>query len=212
MRGRSLTEVLEEVTAEGHEPMIRFVTALSERPWVGQLRFDLSMLRLWLAEPNSSHVQVMVTYGDSRGGGMPLSAALDRYDLTFFHGSQPGATRSQTLTETLDRIGAWVASGDSSGVERRFSKQLLLNQDQASAFVASIEDQAVSNAVNAVLGNAWLLVIPHETLDGHPVAPLTPAQPVDLLFVAKLLAEVFCRKQTMIDILSGRRNPEDELL
>jgi len=92
------------------------------------------------------------------------------------------------------------------------SKQLLLNQDQASAFVATIDDREVRNAVSAVLAEAWVLVLPHETPDGHPVAPLTPAQPVDLLFVAKLLAEVFGRKQTVIDILSGRRNPEDELL
>lgn len=111
MRGRALSEVLEELTAEGHEPMIRFVTALSERPWAGQLRFDLSMLRLWLAGSNVSHVQAMVTYGDGRGGGLPLSAALDRYDLTFFHGSRPATTTSETLVETLDRIGAWVAAG-----------------------------------------------------------------------------------------------------
>ncbi len=111
MRGRSLSQVLEELTAEGHEPMIRFVTALGERSWAGQLRFDLSMLRLWLAGPNVSHVQAMVTYGDGRGGGLPLSAALDRYDLTFFHGSHPATTASQTLVETLDRIGAWVAAG-----------------------------------------------------------------------------------------------------
>ena len=92
------------------------------------------------------------------------------------------------------------------------SKHSLLNQDQASAFVASIEDREVRNVVAATLAHAWVLVLPHETLDGHPVAPLTPEQPIDLLFVAKLLAEVFGRKQTMIDILSGRRNPEDEIL
>ncbi len=111
MRGRALIEVLDELTAEGHEPMIRFVAALGERPWAGQLRFDVSMLRLWLAGPNVSHVQAMVTYGDGRRGGVPLSAALDRYDLTFFHGSQPTTTTSQTLAETLDRIGTWVTAG-----------------------------------------------------------------------------------------------------
>ena len=92
------------------------------------------------------------------------------------------------------------------------TKQLLLNQDQASAFVASIQDREVRNVVTAALAQAWVLVLPHKTLDGLAVAPLTPAQPVDLLFIAKLLAEVFSRKQTMIDILTGRRNPEDELL
>lgn len=92
------------------------------------------------------------------------------------------------------------------------SNHPLINRDQASAFVASIEEGAVRNAVNAVLGNAWVLVVPHETLQGHPVPPLAPAQPVDLLFIAKLLAEVFGRKQTIIDILSGKRTPEVELL
>lgn len=89
------------------------------------------------------------------------------------------------------------------GIERRMSKQLVLNRDQASVFVGSIEDREVRNVVAAALAHAWVLVLPHETLDGHPVAPLTPAQPIDLLFVAKRLAEVFARKQTMIDILSG---------
>lgn len=111
MRGRALSEVLEELMSEGHESMIRLVAALGERSWAGQLRFDLSMLRLWLAGPNVSHVQAMVTYYDSRGGGLPLSAAPDRYELTFFHGTQPATTTSQTLVETLDRIGTWVAAG-----------------------------------------------------------------------------------------------------
>jgi len=108
---RTLTDLLEELSAEGHEPMARFVSALGRQPWAHQLRFDLSMLRLWLAAPNVSSVQVMVTYGDGRGGGRPLNKGLDNYELTIFRGDHVALTASQTLSETVDCIGDWVANG-----------------------------------------------------------------------------------------------------
>lgn len=110
MLERTLEEVLEEFASERHEPMVRFVTALRQRPWAQRLRFDVSMLRLWLAPPHASRVQAMVTYGDGRGGGRPLNAELDKYDLTLFRDTEDAVTTSQPLVETLDHIGILVAN------------------------------------------------------------------------------------------------------
>lgn len=109
MQPRTLGDVVEELEHEGHGPMTRFVSLLGEQPWSKELKFDLSMLRLWIARPTDHEVRIMVTYGDGRGGGLPLDMSLDRYEVSFFHqGSGVPVVETTTMNEALTRIADWL--------------------------------------------------------------------------------------------------------
>ena len=86
------------------------------------------------------------------------------------------------------------------------------NEAAASRFMASVEDPTVRRMLNMTLGQLLTTTVPHETSDGAHVEGRTPESPVDLLFVVVALAEVFQRKDLVVDVLTGKKNPEDDLL
>jgi len=108
MNQRTLTSVLDEARDEGHEPMVRFLTRLAEYQWSKGLAFDLSMLRLWIRRPIVQTVELMVCYGDDRGGGKPSDPTLDRYELIDFRSGAGQISTSGTLSEVVDLVEQWA--------------------------------------------------------------------------------------------------------
>lgn len=86
------------------------------------------------------------------------------------------------------------------------------NEATAGHFVQSIEDPTLRRVLNMALGQLLTTTVPHQDANGVHVEGRTPAAPVDLLFVLVALAEVFRRKDLVVDILTGKKNPEDDLL
>lgn len=107
---RTLWSVLEELREEQHVPMVTLLDALSEQEWAAKLCYDVSMLRLWISRQGREGVEVMVVYGDGRGGGRPVGPYLDVFEITFFAGADAGNVRTGTRENTIDTLRKWLES------------------------------------------------------------------------------------------------------
>jgi hypothetical protein len=108
MRDRTIESVLDELREENHIPMAGFAQELARQEWAGRLSFDLSMLRLWIARKGVEHVEVMITYGDGRGGGRPSEPCLDAFEVTFFVDSRPAEVCMQDSAGAIERLRRWL--------------------------------------------------------------------------------------------------------
>jgi hypothetical protein len=114
MKQRTWASVLDEARDEGHEPMHRFLMRLAECPWSRELAFDLSMLRLWIRRPTARSAELMLVYGDDRGGGKPLDPTLDRYELVDLRGGSGQLSITGTLRLVLAQIERWALGAQES--------------------------------------------------------------------------------------------------
>jgi hypothetical protein len=108
MQDRTIESVLHELREENHVPMARFAQELARQEWATSLSFDLSMLRLWVARKGVSHVEVMVTYGDGRGGGRPSEPYVDAFEVTFYVNSRPADVSRQDSAGAIERLRRWL--------------------------------------------------------------------------------------------------------
>ena len=108
MPKHSIDSVLAELREEDHPPMVRFVSELAVQPWAAALRYDLSMLRLWISRKDIERVEVMVTYGDGRGGGRPYDLNLDAYETTIFDSIVAVDTVTRNSADSIGRIHRWL--------------------------------------------------------------------------------------------------------
>lgn len=86
------------------------------------------------------------------------------------------------------------------------------NEAAAGQFVHSVEDPSIRRMLNMALGQLLATTVPHQDAMGVHAEGRTPSSPVDLLFLVVALAEVFQRKDLVIDILTGKKNPDDDIL
>jgi len=107
MQSRTLENVLEEFRTENHLPMVLLIETLRDKVQGKPLKYDVSMLRLWIARRDASDVQVMVAYGDGRGGGRPVTTELDSYELTIFGVDSSLRVSVQDLSTTIALIRDW---------------------------------------------------------------------------------------------------------
>src|SRR5512133_2331408 len=107
MESRTLENVLEEFRTETHLQMVLLIETLRNKVQGEPLKYDVSMLRLWIARKNASDVQVMVAYGDGRGGGRPVATELDSYELTIFASDSSPRVSVQDLSTTITLIRDW---------------------------------------------------------------------------------------------------------
>ncbi len=112
MAMRSLEAVRQEFDDEGHTAMVALLDKLAAQPWISELAFDVSMLRLWIARKGHTSPELMITYADGRNGGRPGEANLDRFDLTAFADACPSAL-GQSGDEAIKSLRLWVSAGNS---------------------------------------------------------------------------------------------------
>jgi hypothetical protein len=79
MRDRTIESVLDELREENHIPMA-----------------------------GVEHVEVMITYGDGRGGGRPSEPCLDAFEVTFFVDSRPAEVCMQDSAGAIERLRRWL--------------------------------------------------------------------------------------------------------
>ncbi|MGE5737229.1 MAG: hypothetical protein ACM34E_19210 [Acidobacteriota bacterium] len=108
MRNRSIAGVLGELQEESHIPMVGFVEELRRRPWATTLKYDLSMLRLWISREDAHDVEVMIIYDDGRKGGKPLEPYVDAFEMALFAGRDVSEVFTGTSFETIERLRAWL--------------------------------------------------------------------------------------------------------
>ena len=90
--------------------------------------------------------------------------------------------------------------------------ELFVNEDKVSEVIGSTSDPVVRNLLNMALGRLIVTTQDHQRLDGHSAQGQQPLCPVDVHFVLVALSEMFHAKGMLIDILTGKRNTNDELL
>lgn len=115
MAMQPLWQVLEELREEQHAPMIALLDALRQHDWATTLRYDLSMFRLWIARPGVDAVEVMVVYGDGRGGGRPLKPYVDAFETTIFLGPGRPNVKIGTRENTIQSLRKWLESAGVPG-------------------------------------------------------------------------------------------------
>ena len=108
MQSRTIESVLEEFRTENHPPMVRLVETLTDRLKETGLKYDVSMLRLWISRRDADYVQIMIAYGDGRGGGRPVVFDSDSYELTFFGANASTHASVQDLQTTVDLVEQWL--------------------------------------------------------------------------------------------------------
>ncbi|MEZ4398408.1 MAG: hypothetical protein R3B06_00210 [Kofleriaceae bacterium] len=108
---RPLWNVLEELREEQHVPMAALLDALRQHEWATALRYDLSMLRLWISRQGTEVVEVMIVVGDGRGGGCPVEPYLDAFETTFFVGANAGNVKTGTKECTIEMLRQWLELG-----------------------------------------------------------------------------------------------------
>jgi hypothetical protein len=110
MKKRTLQSALNELREEQHVPMTKLVEEMSRQDWAANLNYDVSMLRLWLSHEDYVSVEVMVTYGDGRGGGRPSEPFLDVFETKFFVGADVTEVTMGTAARTIKRLRLWLES------------------------------------------------------------------------------------------------------
>ena len=108
MQNKTIDEVSNEFRSEGHLPMHRLAESIKGEKWAARLTFDTSMLRLWAARVHAQDVEIMISYGDGRGGGRPLDLRLNSFDLALRNEGRLDTTRNIDARAVLENIRAWL--------------------------------------------------------------------------------------------------------
>src|SRR3954470_3206605 len=107
MQTRQLDAIIAEYVGAKHEPMVRLVKAIAQNPWATELDFDTSMLRLLVRRHGAKDAQVVIMYGDGRGGGRPRDLSLNKFDVGV---SGPPLERLEGLSmeDAIRRLENWL--------------------------------------------------------------------------------------------------------